>query len=482
MHSGGEALKKEVYIALVQNILQWIDEGIHVIDKDGNTIFYNQNMSRIEGLDSNQVINRSVFEVFPSLTPETSSLFKAMMSKDVVQNQNQTYFNVKGKQIITQNSSIPLVYKDEVIGALEIAKDITQLKELSDKIVNLHQKLSQKNNEDAKSAINKYTFDSIVGISEDFVRAVELAKRSARSSASVLLYGETGTGKEMIAQSIHYHSSRAEKPFIGQNCAALPESLLEGILFGTVRGSFTGALDRPGLFEQAKGGTLLLDEINSMGLELQTKLLRVLQEGYVRRVGGLTDIPIDVRIIATTNEDPHEAMEKGHLRRDLYYRLNVISIYLPPLRDRREDILLLTDYFIKKFNTSLSKNVVTISQEIKGAFIKYTWPGNTRELQNSIEGVMSLLDDEKVILKEHFPFNTRQTIFNENHRSSRDADLGQDWFSKPLDQTLESLERNIILKAMVQNNNNITKAARTLGIKRQTLQHKMNKYNIEKSK
>jgi arginine utilization regulatory protein len=475
-------LKKEIYVSLVQNILQWIDEGIHVIDTEGNTIFYNNNMARLEGLEPSQVINRNIFEVFPSLTHETSSHFKAMIAKDVVQNKTQTYFNVKGKEITTQNSSIPLIHKDEVIGSLEIAKDITQLKELSDKIATLHQKLSQKNQEAIKTSINKYTFDSIVGISEDFVRAVELAKRSSKSSASVLLYGETGTGKEMIAQSIHYHSARASKPFIGQNCAALPEALLEGILFGTVRGSFTGALDRPGLFEQAKGGTLLLDEINSMGMELQTKLLRVLQEGYVRRVGGLSDIPIDVRIIAATNEDPHQAMDKGQLRRDLYYRLNVISIYLPPLRDRSEDVLLLVDYFIKKYNKRLGKNVLGVSQEVKNSFVKYSWPGNTRELQNIIEGAMSLLEDEKIILKEHFSHSVRHSVFSGGPLKKSDPMETIDWFSKPLDQTLENIEKNMINKAMVQNNHNISKAAAMLGIKRQTLQHKLNKYNGEKSK
>ena len=202
---------------------------------------------------------------------------------------------------------MPIFIKDKVVGALEIAKDITYVKELSEKLMDLQNELNisaQANKHSNKKKIKKYSFIDIIGEDEKILELKEIAKRASNTSSSVLIYGETGTGKELFAQSIHYGGNRKDKPFIAQNCAAIPETLLEGILFGTEKGGFTGAVAREGIFEQADGGTLLLDEINSMSEALQSKLLRVLQEGYIRRIGGLKDIPIDVRIIATTNEDP----------------------------------------------------------------------------------------------------------------------------------------------------------------------------------
>lgn len=473
-------MKRDGYLAILQNILRWIDEGIHVIDKDGNTILYNENMAKIEGLNVDQVMNRNILEVFPSLNNETSTLLTSISTKDIVQNKTQTYLNLKGKHITTQNSSIPIIVKGEIVGALEVAKNITQIKELSEKIVQLQQELLKKEGKNKETNSTKsYTFDSIVGRNSDFINVITMARRSAKSSASVLIYGETGTGKEMIAQSIHYQSNRKEKPFIAQNCAALPQSLLEGILFGTTKGSFTGAIDRPGLFEQANGGTLLLDEINSMGIELQSKLLRVLQEGYVRRIGGLKDIPVDVRIIATTNEKPTEAIENGHLRKDLYYRLNVISLSIPPLRQRKEDIKLLSDYFIKKYNSILNKNIWMMSQEVKGHFERYHWPGNVRELENVIAGVMSLMEDENVILQEHFPSLTRELIFGDFGKKNKDSHVKDiEVGEKALPELIEDIEKDIITKALISEDYNITKAANALGIKRQTLQHKIKRYGL----
>ena len=190
----------------------------------------------------------------------------------------------------------------------------------------------------------------------------------------MLIYGETGTGKELFAQSIHSDSPRRYMPFIAQNCAALPESILESILFGTTKGSFTGAEDKPGLFEQADGGTILLDEINNMHISLQTKLLRVLQEGVIRRLGGVSDIPVDVRIIATTNEKPSELLKKGKLRHDLYYRISVINVEIPPLRERINDIDELIDFFIKKYNKKFAKNITGIEEEVINIFKKYKCP------------------------------------------------------------------------------------------------------------
>ncbi|MDG2861025.1 sigma 54-interacting transcriptional regulator, partial [Vibrio parahaemolyticus] len=242
--------------------------------------------------------------------------------------------------------------------------------------------------------------------------------------------------------SIHYNGIRKDKTFIAQNCAAIPDSLLEGILFGTEKGGFTGAIEREGIFEQANGGTLLLDEINSMSLTLQAKLLRVLQEGYIRRVGGIKDIPIDVRIIATTNENPLESINKGTLRKDLYYRLNVININIPPLRERLDDIELLTYYFITKYNRILNKNINRVSNDVLSDFKKYHWPGNVRELENFIEGAINMVSiEDKALNREDFV--TSNFINN-----TTDNIVFNNLDNQALPDFMDSIEQRIINEAL----------------------------------
>ena len=300
---------------------------------------------------------------------------------------------------------------------------------------------------------------------------VNLGKKAARTDASVFIYGETGTGKELFAQSIHFAGARRDNPFLAQNCAALPESLLEGILFGTEKGGFTGAVDRPGLFEQASGGTLLLDEISAMPYELQSKLLRVLQEDYIRRVGGSRDIPVDVRIIATVNEPPQELIEKGLLRKDLYYRLNVVNITIPPLRERLDDLPFLCDAFLEKHNKKYGKEVWMLSEGALKMLRNYTYPGNVRELENIIMSAVSLADREHVLTE-------KQLHLPDVELEKKGSAAGYDPSAQSLDEYLRICEEQILRRCMAENEGNISAAARQLGIKRQTLQHKLKKYKI----
>ncbi|MFZ5351380.1 MAG: sigma-54 interaction domain-containing protein [Bacillota bacterium] len=462
-----------IYKSILESIITNVDVGIHVVDENGKTIIYNNAMADLEGLLVDEVIGKSILEIFPSLTTETSTLLTVLKTKKPIFNRVQSYLNNHGRQITTINSTLPVMLTASKFGALEIAKDITKEKELSERVEYLQHELASVDLGDEK--LKGYTFKNLIGEDDSFLNTLEFAKKAALSSSTVLIYGETGTGKELLAQSIHNESGRRNKPFIAQNCAALPDSLLEGILFGTTKGSFTGAINRPGLFEQANGGTLLLDEINSMGLQLQAKLLRVLQEGYIRRIGGLNDIPIDVRIIATTNEEPLETVRKGLLRKDLYYRLNVLAINIPPLRERRSDIPLLLDHFIKKYNVRLSKDVWYTSNEVKEAFMHYDWPGNVRELENLIESAMNMINKEHVIKAEHFSQDMHDTLFYAK-KDRLNLDLSDD---KSLDKILEDIEKSLIEKAMSGSGSNVTKAAERLGIKRQTLQHKLKKYGYE---
>ncbi|ABR48520.1 sigma54 specific transcriptional regulator, Fis family [Alkaliphilus metalliredigens QYMF] len=466
---------KKLYFILDQ-ILQSIDEGVHVVDNKGKTILYNQAMAELEGMKLEEVIGESLLDVFPSLNDETSTLLKVLETQKPIVDQVQTYFNNHSKKITTINTTFPLYQEGEKIGAVEIAKDITKIKNLSDQVLTLQQQLI-KPSPPYKSEIKRYTFENLIGKSHIFIEAVQLARRAANTSSSVLIYGETGTGKELFAQSIHYHSNRKKKPFLAENCAAFPESLLEGILFGTIKGGFTGAIDRPGIFEQANGGTILLDEINSMGLQLQGKLLRVLQEGYVRRIGGTKNIPIDVRIIATTNEDPLKAIKEYRLRKDLYFRLNVVNIQLPTLAERPEDIVLLTQNFINKYNERLDKDVWMVSEFMKERFELYSWPGNVRELENVVEGAMNMVQDEHILKQEHFPmYLTSEMKRNKGNIGAKQfAGLPLD-SRQSLDEILNDIEMQMIIYAMSESKGNISQTARKLGIKRQTLQHKLKKH------
>jgi len=462
---------------IVQNILPRIEEGIHVIDESGKTIIYNSAMVEIEGLEEKQVVGKHLLEVFPSLNNETSTLIKVLETGKTIEQFKQSYLNLKGKKISTINTTLPILERSKIIGAIEIAKNITNVSNLSEQIIKLQERLIEPVKSEKK--IKKhFTFDNIVGNDKSFIKAIAFAKRACKTSSSVLIYGDTGTGKELFAQSIHYESGRKDKPFIAQNCAALPENLLESILYGTSKGSFTGAVDRPGLFEQANGGTLFLDEINSMSLPLQAKLLRVLQEGYIRRVGGLKDRPIDVRIIAATNENPIEAVKKNNIRKDLYYRINVISINIPPLKKRKDDIPPLIDYFIRYYNKKLNKDVWMISEELLEAFLKYSWPGNVRELENFIESAMNMVLEEHVIKKEHLPSYVEELMMlNESLNTEYQAINKLEVFEN-LGDYLENIEKQIIENYLNKNEFNITRTSKELGLSRQNLQYKMRKFKL----
>ena len=260
----------------------------------------------------------------------------------------------------------------------------------------------------ADTPYSYHTFSSIVGRDEALQECIHEARSAATSSSPVMIWGESGTGKELFAQAIHSASSRAGHPFIPVNCAAIPENLLEGILFGTVKGAYTDAPDKPGLFEKANCGTLLFDELNSMSLGLQAKLLRVIQEKRVRRLGSHTEIPINVRIISILNEHPLRAVDQGLLRRDLFYRLAVVGIAVPPLRKRQNDIPLLVRHIINRSELAMKTAGVTLDDEVMGIFRRYPWPGNIRELAHVIEGSLALLDGSDIITVHNLPRHFRE--------------------------------------------------------------------------
>jgi two-component system NtrC family response regulator len=314
---------------------------------------------------------------------------------------------------------------------------------------------------------DRYCFESILGSGGKLKEVLDLAGRVAASDATVLITGESGTGKELLAKGIHYNSKRADASFVAVNCAAIPENLIESELFGHMKGSFTGAVrDHEGKFEQADGGTLFLDEIGDLRIDLQAKILRALQERQVDRVGGTKPVTVDVRVIAATNRDIEKAVKDGLFREDLYYRLSVVTLNMPPLRERRDDIPVLVEHFLKKFNRDAG---VTIEGEALSAIKSYGWPGNVRELENVIERA-SVLKRGAVITPADLPDKLKK------ERTGIDSiilNLPDEGIS------LEDLEKSLILKALEKHNNNQTRAAEYLGITRPTLIYRLEKYGLK---
>jgi len=469
-------------------ILNNIEEGIHIVDGHGITRVYNRAMSEIEGFAKEDVIGKHLLAVFPDWTSQNSTLLTVLSSGEPIESKQQHYVNLKGKHITTLNTTLPIFDGDVLIGAIEIAQNLTTVSHMSEQIIALQQQLvAPKKNIGVQE---HYHFQMLVGLSEAYLEAKQTAMMAAKSASNVLIYGETGTGKELFAQSIHYGSDRMHKPFIGQNCAAIPENLLEGILFGTMRGAFTSAVDRPGLFEQAQGGTLFLDEINSMPLSIQVKLLRVLQERKIRRVGGLKDIPVDVRIITATNEHPDILLQKALMRRDFYYRINVIYIAIPKLAARQSDIPLLVTLFLSKYAKQYHKKVAHLSEALMADFVAYQWIGNVRELQNFIEvGVQSLSENETVLEHEHLPphlnalLKQQYSLARTTNQSalSIDDDMTQMMVASTNDlkEQLSLVESQLIENALKKYKGNISKAASALNVSRQNLQYKMKKLGLK---
>jgi transcriptional regulator with PAS, ATPase and Fis domain len=308
----------------------------------------------------------------------------------------------------------------------------------------------------------------IIGRSPRMQRIFRFVSKIAPTESSVLLTGESGTGKELLARSIHYQSRRSGGPFLAINCGALPENLLESELFGHVRGAFTGAsVDKKGLFEQADGGTLLLDEVGELALPSQVKLLRALQEGEVRRVGANTSVRVDVRILSATNRDLRRAMEEGSFREDLYYRLNVFQIEVPPLRERREDIPLLAGYFLEKMAAKMKKSLRGFSPEAQILLMRYPYPGNVRELENAIQRAVALAEGD-MIRPEDLPPRMREI---ETKRLAAPTGVTE----IPDGLTLAEVETLYIRRALDRAGGNVSQAAKSLGISRSTLWRKMKK-------
>ncbi len=456
-------------------IFNLLDDGIIVVDMEGNIVVYNKASEELDKLKREDVIGKDIRDCF-EINNYTSITLQTLATKKAAKNIYQSYVTVDGKRISSVSSAYPLMRGDKMLGVFTLTKDITKFKEVLDVFYKHDIKEAEKDDGRAK-----FTFDQIIGNSSVLKQSIEIAEVASKTNSNILIYGDTGTGKELFAQSIH-NSSSVRGPFVSINCAAIPENLLEGLLFGTTKGAFTGARDHPGLFEEAKDGTLFLDELNSMTLNLQSKLLRAIETGKIRRVGETKERVVKPRIVSALNVHPMQAIEDNVIRRDLFYRLGIVTIVIPPLKDRLEDIPELVEEFIKKFNKKFNKDIKGIEKEIKEVFKSHDWPGNVRELEHSIEHSMIVTRQEDYIKKEDLPVFLTEKIKSKNTDPIEDVSLNvieKELENNDLTSLMENMEKQIIKGKVQETKGNIAEAARRLGVSRQNLEYRIKKYSIE---
>ncbi len=456
----------EEYLDTITNMENYAD-GIIVIDDQAKVVYIRQFKPDLSPLDERRAIGKSIFEIYPTLNPQTSTLIAAIQRGETTLNNKETLTTATGETFPIIDNTFPIKHDDKIIGAVSVASFPNKGTSLSG--INLHS--------DAVPQVKDlYTIEDIIGRSKQTQDLRIQIGRVSTTSSSVLIYGSTGTGKEMVAQSIHSASDRKHKKFISQNCAAIPATLLESIFFGTVKGAYTGAENKAGIFESADGGTIFLDEINSMDINLQAKLLRVLEERKITRIGGIDPVNVNVRIIAATNKRPSLCIQDGTLRPDLFYRLGSVTIDVPDLKDRLDDLPLLTDYFISLYNTSMHKHITGVSKEVMEIFRTYAWPGNVREFRNIIEGAFNLCDGNVIDISSLPSYLLSE--FDLSRPEMEDEQKAEEiQWAGSLKSTMDAYEKRLILQA-ISSHKSLTAAADYLGITRQSLNQKLRKYNL----
>jgi arginine utilization regulatory protein len=450
----------------MKTVLDEISEGVSICDRDSRILFFNKAFEKTEGIPRENIIGKTEYELW-----QTDFGEKVMESGVPIKNERFVYTTLAGKEVSTVHNVIPYYLNGEVKGMFSISRNITTMDKFFSKTYSLHDGLV-KNEYLMKQNGTRYFLENIVGHSPQIIQCIEKAQKAARYSSNVLISGETGTGKELFAQGIHNQSENCQHQFVGINCSAIPESLLESLLFGTEKGAFTGAVENHGLFEQAGQGTLFLDEIDSMPLSMQAKLLRVLSEKKVRRLGGKKDIKVECRIISAINSQLSAVIDQGLLRRDLYYRISSFLLEIPPLRQRENDILLIANHFAKEYAKKLGSDVDGIDKNAQQALLNYSWPGNVRELEHVMESAIIIADNESnQISCGYLPANIQRNNYQSPPTTQLDIEID-------LRKTIAKYETDLIKKTLIACNENISDAAKKLNIHRNVLYSKIKKLHI----
>ncbi len=443
--------------------------GVMAFDAEGYITYYNPCQGKIDSLEESYALGRHVTKVYGP-DPGPSVVMTCLEKGQPVVGYVCVYRTAHGKLINSSHYVFPFFDRGRVAGCLCFIQSFSTLEVAVPNVSPI--------SELGEIKRPPVSFDRIVGRNLELQKAVSTASRASQSPSPVLLYGETGTGKEMFASSIHQASPRRDGPFVAINCAAIPESLLEGILFGTTKGAFTGAVEKKGLLEEADGGTIFLDEVDSMSLSLQPKLLRALQEKKIRRIGSGRETAVDIKVISASSVSPLLAVEHGKLRSDLFYRLGVVLVSLPPLRRRIDDLEELLTFFILKYNTLLGKKVVRFSRDVVKLFRAYDWPGNIRELEHLVEGALNLAGNHTEVglefLPEHFQERSRSLL------ARRTEERLPEFRLDAAPDADEGAEKGKIVDAMRAAFGNTTLAAKLLGLSRQLLSYRLKKYDIDK--
>lgn len=461
------------------------DFCVLVADKSGNIIAYSKGCERIEEIKREDALGKNPNDLYYPNDPD-KTILKSDKSRSLLLNTLEDgryykdtfsyYKTYKGKECTVLFNSFP-VYDAE--NNIELA--VGTYREISE-YLNLIDTINKKNKdlENLKGVkLNnntQYTFEHIIGESAEMEQCIERARMAGSTDIPVLISGDTGTGKEVFAQSIHNVSAHKKENFVAVNCSAIPENLLESTLFGVCSGSFTGAKERKGLFEEAEGGTLFLDELNSMNIEIQSKLLRVLEMKRFRKVGGNKEITCNVRIISAINQSPVTAIKEKRLRSDLYYRISAFQIQLPPLKERKMDIIALANAFIAETSTYLGKRVNELSKTSRKILLLHDWPGNIRELRHVITQSIYMANNEVYTLESSCLPEYLLERCQPNDKKARAVFAVKN--GENLRTMVDNFERETIVKALKQKDQNISQAAQLLRISRQNLQNKMRKYNI----
>lgn len=445
-------MKSKEYKEVLNALAQMLGEGVHIVDGNGKTIVYNEAMERLEQTDRKKVLGKPFDKVFGGIPKDESTIRKALLKRKPTILAEQVYTIQENREIHTVNSTVPVIVDDRVVAVIETAS--------------ASNKVSESKNQNDKKV---YKFSDLIHKSRIMKKQIAIARKAAKSDASITICGDVGTGKELIAKTIHFESNRKNGVFLSQRCRGISEKRLDDMLFGRENAKGTGYENALGLLEAGRGGTVFLDELESIPYELQGKLLRALQERYICRNGGRQVVPINVRVIGAIGDNPTALMEKGLLRKELFYRLGGLTISLPNLSDRREDIVPIFEMFLKRECQFMNRAVPRLSYEAMEKLESHIYHGNVRELENIVVSTLISLGNKGLI-------RDRDIVFRGYDKKAYSAIIGYYSEKESLDSFILNMERRIIWEAMERNANNISKTAAELGMKRQTLQHKLKKY------
>lgn len=477
------------YVRLLEQTLDFLEQGVYIYSPQGRAIYLNKKARQSMGIPEGTPYKGGALLDIVDITQEESTTLSCIREQKEIRNRLCRYKTMDGREHYMFNTAHPVWEDGKLTAAIDFEEDVFLLekrRELIEQLQGRARTLALSHGTEKKK--HSYTLEDFIGTAPAVLELKKTIRKVAPQDSNIMIYGETGTGKEILAQSIHQLSRRKEKPLVVLNCAAVPESLIESILFGTVAGAYTGSTNRKGLLEAAHEGTLFLDELNSMSPAMQAKLLRVLQEGVFRRVGETREREVDVRVISTCNRDPFQLVRTGKIREDLFYRLATLVLQIPPLRDRIDDLEPLCHAYLRRCASRYAYPLTRIAPKALWQLQQYSWPGNVRELFHVLDHAMNLSEGSELtddLLPDFIRAPWTESPAKESpagglaRSRKRSQDPPPDMPGETLGEKMASYEMYLLEEALRRNHGNITRTAKELGLQRQNLQYRIRKYGIE---